>query len=124
MIQLTKTYMDHNEIKGFALEVLDVIDELIRPEIKSSVIAKFWSFFTGHAKKKILKKPDHEIIEKLLIIQKKLNSRFMDLHNSVEINESEKMGSVKIPNVGELGKIKKLTQVNIKQAEQLARELL
>jgi len=115
--------MTHNETKQFALEVLDVIDELIKPEIKSSIISKFWSFFTGHAKKKILQKPDNEIIEKLLIIQKKLNSRFQDLHNSVEINEAEKLGAVKIPNVGELGKIKKLTQINVEQAQKLAKEI-
>jgi len=115
--------MPHNDVKTFALEVLDVIDELIKPEIKSSIISKFWHFFTGHAKKKILQKPDNEIIEKLMIIQKKLNSRFSDLNNSVEINEAEKLGSVKIPNVGELGRIKQLTKINLSQAEQLAKEL-
>jgi len=115
--------MPHNETKQFALEVLDVIDELIRPEIKSSIISKFWKFFTGHAKKKILQKPDNEIIEKLLIIQRKLNSRFQDLSNSVEINKAEKMGAVKIPMVGELAKVKKLTVINIEQARQLEKEL-
>lgn len=114
--------MSQNDVKTFALEVLDVIDELIRPEIKSSLIAKFWSFFTGHAKKKILQKPDNEIIEKLLIIQRKLNSRFQDLHNSVEINEAEKLGAVKIPVVGDLGRIKNLTIVK-KEAEELAKVL-
>ena len=113
-----------NDTKQFALEVLDVIDELIRPEIKSSLISKFWSFFTGHAKKKILQKPDNEIIEKLLIIQRKLNSRVMDLEKSVEINKAEKLGAVKIPMVGELARVKKLTQTNIEQAEELAKELL
>ena len=115
--------MPQNEIKAFALEVLDVIDELIKPEIKSSIISKFWSFFTGHAKKKILQKPDNEIIEKLLIIQKKLNSRFMDLNNSVEINKAEKLGAVKIPMVGELAKVKNLTLTNKEQAKQLEKEL-
>jgi len=115
--------MPHNEIKQFALEVLDVIDELIRPEIKSSIISKFWSFFTGHAKKKILQKPDNEIIEKLLVIQRKLNSRFQDLSNSVEINKAEEMGAIKIPMVGALAKVKKLTIVNIEQAKQLEKEL-
>lgn len=115
--------MPQNEVKTFALEVLDVIDELIKPEIKSSLISKFWSFFTGHAKKKILQKPDNEIIEKLLIIQKKLNSRFQDLNTSVEINEAEKLGAVKIPMVGELAKVKKLTITNIEQAKLLEKEL-
>jgi len=115
--------MPLNDTKQFALEVLDVIDELIKPEIKSSLISKFWSFFTGHAKKKILQKPDEEIIRKLLIIQKKLNSRFQDLSNSVEINAAEKLGAVKIPMVGELAKVKRLTQVSLEQAQKLAKEI-
>jgi len=118
--------MPHNEIHQFALEVLDVIDELIRPEIKSSLISKFWSFFTGHAKKKILLKPENEIIEKLLVIQIKLNSRFQDLNNSVEINKAEKLGAVPIPMVGELAKVKELT-LNVRskeQAAQLMKEIL
>lgn len=116
--------MPHNETKQFALEVLDVIDELIKPEIKSSVIAKFWGFFTGHAKKKILNKPDKEIIEKLLVIRNKLNSRFQDLDSSVEINEMEKLNpGVKIANVGELGRIKNLTKTSEQQAKELAEEI-
>jgi len=115
--------MPQNEIKQFALEVLDVIDELIRPEIKSSIVSRFWKFFTGHAKNKILQKPDNEIIEKLLIIQTKLNSRFQDLNNSVEINEAEKLGAIPIPMVGKLAKVKKLTTINIQQAKQLEKEL-
>jgi len=101
--------MPLSDAKQFGIEVLDLIDELVKPEIKYSFIEKFWHFFTGYAKKKIINKPDEEIIEKLLLIQKKLNSRFSDLDKSVQINIAEKMGSVPIPMVGELGKIKKLT---------------
>jgi len=122
MIQIKQIHMPQNEIKQFAFEVLDVIDELIKPEIKSSIISKFWGFFTGHAKKKILQKPDNEIIEKLMIIQKKLNSRFQDLDSSIEINEAEKLGAVKIPMVGNLARIKNLTQIK-KEAEILAKDL-
>jgi len=116
--------MSLNETKTFALEVLDVIDELVKPEIKYSFIEKFWHFFTSYAKNKIIKKPDSEIIEKLLIIRKKLNSKFSDLDKSVQINVAESMGSVKIPNVGELAKIKNLTTINREQAKQLEKELV
>jgi len=115
--------MPQSDTKQFALEVLDLIDELIKPEIKSSFIEKFWGFFTGYAKKKILNKPDNEIIEKLLVIQRKLNSKFQNLQNSVEINVAEHMGAVKIPNVGELAKIKNLTKINKEQAKLLEKEL-
>jgi len=111
--------MTLSKTKEFALEVLDVIDDLIKPEIKSGMINKFWSFFTGHAKKKILNKPDNEIIEKLLIIHNKLNTNFQNLNSSVEINKAEAMGSIPIPKVGELARIKNLTV----EAELLAKDL-
>ena len=114
--------MPLSDAKQFGIEVLDLIDELVKPEIKYSFIEKFWHFFTGYAKKKILDKPDNEIIEKLLLIQKKLNSKFDKLSQSVEINKAEKMGSVPIPNVGELAQIKKLTMSKA-QIIQLEQEL-
>ena len=123
MILLNKIRMPHSETHNFALEVLDLIDQLIRPEIKSSWIERFWGYFTGYAKKKILKKPEHEITEKLLIIQRKLNSRFEKLSNSVQINTAEALGSVPIPNVGELARTKQLTKINKEQALQLMKEL-
>ena len=57
--------MTLSDAKQFGIEVLDLIDELVKPDIKYSFIEKFWHFFTGYAKKKILDKPDSEIIEKL-----------------------------------------------------------
>ena len=112
-----------SDTKLFGLEVLDLIDELIKPEIKYSFVEKFWDFFTVYAKKKILNKPDNEILELLFKIQKKLNGKFQDLDNSIEINKAEKLGAVKIPMVGELGKVKRLTQVNLEQAQKLAKEI-
>ena len=109
--------------KRFALEVLDIFDDLAKPEIKNRVFGKIWEFMKNYTFKIILKKPDNEITEKLLIIHKKLNSRFQDVNNSVEINKAEELGSVKIPKVGELYKIKKLTQINKNQAEELMKEL-
>jgi len=108
--------MPLSDAKQFGLEVLDLIDELVKPDIKYGFIERFWHFFTDYAKKKILNKPDSEIIEKLLLIQKKLNSKFMKLDMSVQINAAEKLGAVKIPSVGELAKIKNLT-INAKLLE-------
>ena len=114
--------MTLSDAKQFGIEVLDLIDELVKPEIKYSFIERFWHFFTGYAKKKILDKPDNEIIEKLLLIQKKLNSRFENLSKSVEINKAEKLGAVPIPPEGELAQIKKLT-MSKEQIKQLEQEL-
>ena len=114
--------MSLSDAKQFGLEVLDLIDELVKPDIKYGFIDKFWNWFTDHAKKKILNKPDNEIIEKLLLIQKKLNSKFENLSKSVEINQAEKLGAVPIPPVGELAQIKKLT-MSPAQIIQLEKEL-
>jgi len=115
--------MPLSDAKQFGLEVLDLIDELVKPDIKYGFIEKFWRFFTGYAKKKILNKPDNEIIEKMLLIQKKLNAKFSQLDQSVEINAAEKMGAVKIPPVGELAKTKNLTVLNKEKVKQLEQEL-
>lgn len=115
--------MPHSEEKQFALEVLDIFDELARPEIKNRVFGRIWEYVKGYTQKIILRKPDHEITEKLLIIQMKLNSRFEKLNNSVQINAAEALGSVPIPNVGELAKTKQLTKINKEQALQLMKEL-
>ena len=112
-----------SEEKKFAIEVLDVFDELARPEIKNRIFARIWNYVKQYTFRIILKKPDHEITEKLLIIHKKLNSRFQDVNNSIEINKAEAMGSIKIPPVGELYKIKNLTKINKEQAKQLMQEL-
>lgn len=115
----------HNlsDVKQFAVEVLDVFDELARPEIKRSIFKKMWEYLKSYSYKIILKKPDAEINEKLLIIHQKLNSRFKDLDMSIEMNAAEKMGSVKIPNVGQLAKTKKLTSISDEQAKQILQEL-
>lgn len=116
--------MPHNDIHTFALEVLDLIDELVKPEIKSGFIERFWHYFTGYAKKKVLKKPDKELEEKLLIIHDKLSQRFKDIDTSIEINKMEHLNpGISIPDVGDLARVKNLTKINKQQAEQLAREI-
>ena len=114
--------MTLSDAKQFGIEVIDLIDELVKPEIKYTIIDRFWNFFPGYAKKKIINKSDNEIIETLLLIQKKLNSKFENLSISVEINKAEKLGAVPIPPVGELAKIKKLT-MSKEQIKQLEQEL-
>ena len=104
--------MDPNKIsdtKKFALETLEIFNELAQPEIKNAIMQKVWGFVKNRTFQIILRKPDEEIQEKLIKIQKQLNKKFSDLDMSVEINESEqKFNSVPIPDVGELAKIKKI----------------
>ena len=117
--------------KRFALEVLDVFDELAKPELKNRFMKAIWygaewlkfGGVYGWIKNIITKKPDNEITEKLLVIHKKLNSRFQDVDNSVEMNKAEAMGSIPIPPVGKLYKVKNLTKINKEQANKLMQEL-
>jgi len=102
-----------SDTKQFALETLELFNELAQPEIKNAIMAKVWGFLKDRTFKIILRKPDEEIKEKLIKIQKQLNKKFNDLDMSVEINESEKnLNSVPIPDVGELAKIKNITKIS------------
>lgn len=127
-----KTLMPLSEEKQFALEVLDIFDELAKPEIKKRIIQQIWYgieilHFPGVYKWMqglIIKKSDEELNQKMLIIYKKLNSRFKNLETSIEINVMEKLNpGVRIPNVGELGKTKKLITISPEQMKQLEKEL-
>jgi len=132
MIQLNKTYMTLSDEKQFALEVLDIFDELARPEIKNRIMKQIWYgwellHFQGVYKWMqglIIKKPDAELNAKMLLIYRKLGQRFRDLDNSVEINTMEQLNpGVKIPPVGELNKVKNLTKINKVQAQELSKEI-
>jgi len=116
--------MPLSDVKIFAIEVLDVFDELARPEIKRTVFKKMWEYLKNYSYKIILKKKDEEINDKLLMIHKKLSKRFKDIDSSIEINVMEKLNpGVSIPPVGELAKTKNLTNVNKDQAKRLYKEL-
>lgn len=124
--------MPLSDSKQFALEVLDILEELVRPEIKNRFMKQIWYgaewlHFGGvyrWIKDILIKKPDEEIDAKLLIIKTKLNKKFKDLDTSVEINMIEQLNpGVEIANVGELGKLKNLTKINKEQAKQLLKEL-
>ena len=106
------------------MEVLEVFDELAKPELKNRIMIKIWQIVKDRTFNIILRKPEEEINDKLLIIHQKLSQRFKDLDNSIEINAAEQMGSVKIPDVGELSRVKKLTSIpSAKQAEEILKEL-
>ena len=124
--------MPLSEEKQFALEVLDMFDELARPEIQNRILKQIWYgmellHFPGVYKWMqglIIKKSDKELNAKMLVIYKKLNQRFQDLNNSVEMNVMEQLNTgVKIPPVGDLARVKNLTKVNVEQAQKLAKEL-
>ena len=124
--------MPLSEEKQFALEVLDIFDELARPEIQNRILKQIWYgmellHFPGVYKWMqglIIKKSDKELNEKMLVIYKKLNQRFQDLNNSVEMNVMEQLNpGVKIPPVGDLARVKNLTKVNVEQAQKLAKEI-
>jgi len=113
-----------NDVKAFAIEVLGVFDQLAKPEIKNRVIGRIWDYVKNYTFKVILKKPDAEINEKLLIIHNKLSQRFKDIDTSIEINTMQQLNpGVSIPDVGDLARVKKLTKVNKEQADKVMREL-
>jgi len=108
-----------SKVKEFALKTLNCFDELAQPEIKNRVVLKMWEFLRGYTFKKILRKPDNEIKQQLFKIHQTLGEMFKDIDMSLEINAAEKLGSVKIPDVGKLAEVKNLTT----NAEDILREL-
>ncbi len=110
--------------KKFALEVLSVIDDLIKPEIKNSWFDKLWRVVPIYISRILKKKPDNEINDKLLILYKKLHSKFNQLDISVGVQVGEKLGSPKITRIGGFEKVDSLIKVkNQKMAEELLEEL-
>ncbi len=98
-----------SETKQFALNVLSCFDDLAKPEINNSVMLKIWDFVRNRTFKIILKKPDAELKEALRKVHATLGPMFKDVDLSEEIRAGEKLGSVKIPDVGELARVRKLT---------------
>ncbi len=109
--------------KEFAIKVLEGFDELARPEIQNQVIAKLWDYIKNYAKKVIIKKPDEELQIKLFKIHKTFKEHFDDIDMAIEIKKGEALGSVKIPNLGEMAEIRKLIDMDNKKALSLIEEL-
>lgn len=112
--------LELSETKQFALKVLDCFDDLAKPEIKNSVMLKVWEFVKGRTYKIILRKPDIEIRTSLRKVHETLGPMFNDVDLSEQIRHGELLGSPRIPNVGNLAKIKKLTDTS---KEDILREL-
>ena len=111
-----------SEIKKFSLEVLDCFNELAIPEL-TPITSKIWGFLYKRTQGIILKKPDEELNQKLLKIYKILHPRFKDIDISIQINAAEQLGSVPIPNVGELAQKKKLVVISEKEAFKIIEDL-
>ena len=100
-------------VKTYAVKTLECFDELAKPEIQNRVMAKLWNYIKSYTLKIIKNKPDAELKVKLFKIHNTLGPLFNDVRMSVEIKEGEALGSPKIPNVGELAKIKELTSTDL-----------
>ena len=109
--------------KEFALKVLKGFDELARPEIQNSLIDKLWNYIRDYAKGKILKKPDEELQIKLFKIHKTFKDYFDDIDMAIEIKKGEALGSPKIPNLGDIAEIRKLTAMDNQKALKIIEEL-
>lgn len=109
--------------KDFALKVLEGFDELARPEIQNSIIAKLWDYIKNYARKVILKKPDEELQIKLFKIHKTFKEHFEDVDMAIELKKGEALGSVKVPNLGKMAELRKLTEMDNKKALELIKDL-
>lgn len=108
-----------SEVKQFALRTLECFDDLAKPELKNRVMLKIWEYLRNYTFRIILRKPDNELKLKLKSIHETLGPLFSDVDISQELRKGEALGSPKIPNVGELAKVRNLTA----SAEELLNEL-
>lgn len=109
--------------KEFALKVLKGFDELARPEIQNVVVAKLWDYISNYASRVIKNKPDEELQIKLFKIHKTFKEHFDNVDMAIEIKKGEALGSPKIPNLGAMAEIRKLTDIDNKKALELIKEL-
>ena len=109
--------------KEFALKVLDGFDKLARPEIKNIVFEKIWNYVSNYSKKVILNKPDEELQIKLFSIYKVFKEHFDNVEMAIEIKKGEALGSPKIPNLGDIAKIRAITNMDNQKALKIIEEL-
>jgi len=112
-----------SEIKQYAFKTLECFDNLAKPEIKNRIMVKVWEYVRNYTFKIILRKPDKELRLKLFQVYQVLGPLFKDTELSLEIQKSESLGSVKVPDVGELGKVRKLTVTSDKETLEILKEL-
>lgn len=108
--------------KKFAIEVLKIFDELAQPEIKNRVMAKVWGYVFNYIHKIILKKPDEEINKSLLKVYLKLHPKFQQVDMSVEIQKGEAISGIKIPNVGEMARVRNTVRLSDAELDELLEE--
>ena len=82
---------------------------------------KIWEYVQNYTHKIIMKKSDTELKSMLLDVYQTLGPMFNDVDMSQQINQAEKLGSPKIPPVGELAKVRELT--NNTSSQDLLEEL-
>ncbi len=109
--------------KEFALKVLEGFDELARPEIQNTIVAKLWDYIKNYTQKIVLKKPDEELQIKLFKIHKTFKEHFDNIDMAIEIKKGEALGSPVIPNLGQMAEIRKLTEMDNQKALELIKDL-
>ena len=109
--------------KEFALKVLTGFDELARPEIQNTLVAKLWDYIKNYTQKIVLKKSDEELQIKLFKIHKTFKEHFDNVDMAIEIKKGEALGSPVIPNLGQMAEIRKLTEMDNKKALSIIEEL-
>ena len=84
---------------------------------------KVWDYVKSYTNKIVLNKDDSELESKLYKVYEKLHPKFQDVDLGVQMQIGEKLGSPKIPNVGDLAKKRKLVKIDDAEANQIIKRL-
>ena len=90
-------------VKQFAFRAFAKVEELSNKRIQNGIVKWFWNQFgVGHFRSLILSTPDDLLKQDLKEVYDILEPLFKEVEVSKGILEGEKLGSIKIPRLGQM----------------------
>jgi hypothetical protein len=96
-------------VKKHVFDSFEAFNEMAEEEINSTWARQAYDYIRVFITQRLIRKPDQELREKMQRVYVKMSPLFENVGMSIEIKASESLGSIKIPRVGELGKVLDLT---------------
>jgi hypothetical protein len=86
----------NSKIKEVSFELLNILDELVQPELKQAWLKRIWNWFAmNRGKQIIMNKPDQELKEKMHKSFKLMETIFHKVEIAEHIQETDKLNSGK-----------------------------
>lgn len=87
----------YSEIKQVSFELLNIIDELVKPELTHAWARKLWEWFAmKRGKEIIINKPDEELKEKMKVSYDKMEKIFKKVEKADDLKEARDLNTGKM----------------------------